>query len=437
MSNEPTSNDRPWMIGAVVLVLITGIALRYATNILDKGTVYDERYIRVPIDDLLARGWSVETAIDFTETKGPTLIWSYAIGGQLVGPELNDLRLVSVFFFVTGVVPLLLVARRCSLAGPALPLVAGCYMLLPRNAAMGQLLMSEPSFIWWSLWLLWVFVWGFGDSRETQRAVVGPVLVGVLLAILLHLRIHAVAFAAAIVLVAFERDRWLSWPWWTACAVAGLSRVPLMIRWGGLVSPEYQGAHGLGLAPASLTYVVAAVVPMTAVLLWPALLERRCATRRWMIALGAGLGLVLAVAARPALAETMTILDFDVRRYLGMTALVVAKITGSPLLQAVLLGALAVTGAAALGAMGSIGWTASPQDRVGVVHRLQFWTLVTGCGLYVLTDSVVYDRYLLAWAVLMPIVWVASLSRRVLGAQGLLLLAIASWSVWRFLIRVG
>ncbi len=203
------------------------------------------------------------------------------------------------------------------------------------------------------------------------------------------------------------------------------------------MSPEYQGAHGLGLAPASVTYLAAALVPMTAVLLWPALLERRFATRRWMIGLGAGLGLVLALAARPSLAETMTILDFDVKRYLGLTALAVARITGTPLLQAVLLGALAVTGAAALGAMGSIGWAASPQDRIGVVHRLQFWTLVTGCGLYVLTDSVVYDRYLLAWAVLMPIVWVASLSRRMLGAQGLLLLAIASWSVWRFLIRVG
>jgi len=176
---------------------------------------------------------------------------------------------------------------------------------------------------------------------------------------------------------------------------------------------------------------------LTAVLLWAALGQRQFARRRWMIGLGAGIGLVLALAARPSLAETLTILDLDVKRFLGMTAMVVARITGSPALQAVLLGALAVTGAAALGALGSIGWARSPRDRLGVVHRLQFWTLVTGCGLYVLTDSVVYDRYLLAWAVLMPIVWVASLPRRALGAQGLLLLAIASWSVWRFLIRVG
>jgi hypothetical protein len=421
------------MIGAVVLVLVTGLALRYATSILDKGTVYDERFIQVPIDDLIARGWSVETAIDFTETKGPTMIWSYAIGGQLVGPELNDLRLVSVFFFVTGVVPLLLLARRCGIGGSALPLISIGYILLPRNAAMGQLLMSEPSFIWWSLWLLWVFVWGFGDSHQTQRSIVGPVLVGCLLAVSVHLRIHAVAFAAAIVLVAFERDRWRSWPWWAACAIAGASRVPLMFRWGGLVSPEYQGPHGLGLAPASLTYLLAALVPMTALLLWPALLERRFVARRWMIGFGAGLGLVLALVARPSLSETMTILDFDVKRYLGLTALAVGRITATGLLQAVLLGALAVIGAAALGAMGSIGRATSTQDRIGVVHRLQFWTLVTGCSLYVLTNSVVYDRYLLAWAVLMPIVWVVSLPRRAMVAQGLLLLVIASWSVWRFL----
>lgn len=424
------------MIGAFAIVLVTAIFMRYTTSIRDKDTVYDERYIRVPIDDLLARGWSVETAIDFTETKGPTMIWSYALAGRILGPELNDLRLLSVFFFVTGVVPLLLLAQRCGLPGPALPVVAVLYMLLPRNTALGQLLMSEPSFIWWSLWLLLAFVWGFGDDRVTQHPVAGPIVVGLLLAILLHLRIHAVAFAAAIVLVATERDRVRSWPWWLACFLAGLSRIPLMIRWGGLVSPEYQSAHGLGLSVASLTYMAAALVPMTAVFLWPALLDRRYATGRWMIGLGAGIGLVLGLVARPVLGETMMVLDIEVRRYLGFIAIVVAKVTGSPAWQSVLLGALAVTGAGAMGALGAIGWTAPPADRRGVILRLQFWTLVTGCGLYVLTESVVYDRYLLGWAVLMPIVWVAALPRRALVAQGVLLLAIASVSVWRFLIHM-
>ena len=442
MSDQPTTTARPWFAGAVLLVLVAGIALRYATNVLDKGPVYDEQYIRQPIDDLLALGWSVETAIDFTETKGPTLIWVYALAGRVVGAELNDLRLVSVFFFVTGVVPLLLICRACGLSGPRLPLVAAFYVLLPRTAALGQLVMSEPSFIWWSLWLLWAFVWGFGHSSGTQRSVAGPVLVGVLLAILLHLRVHAVAFAAAMVLVAFERDRWRSWPWWTACAVAGLSRVPLISRWGGLVSPEYQGAHSLGANPASVTYLAAALVPMMAVLLWPGLLDRRSAPRRWMIAAGAGVGLVLAVAARPSFTETLTVLDMQVKRYLGLVELSLRRIDLTPWLAVVMLGVLAVVGAAAMGAMASFGWgrgvrgVRGVSDRTDVVVRLQFWTLLTGCGLYGLTSGVVYDRYLVAWAVLMPIVWVVALPRRALGVQGAVLFTLLCWSVWRLLLRM-
>ncbi len=419
------------MLGAFLLVLVTAIALRHATNVLDKNAVFDERYIRLPIDDLLARGWSVETAIDFTETKGPTLIWAYAIGGALVGPELNGLRLVSVVFFVFGAVPLLLICRHCGLPGPALPLVAGFYVLLPQNPVIGQLLMSEPSFICGSLWLLWAFLWGFGDSLETQRSIAGPVAVGVILVILLHLRIHAVAFAAAMVFVATERDRQRSWPWWVACAVAGLSRVPLMIRWGGLVSPEYQSAHALGLNVDSLTYLAAALVPMTAVLLWPGLMRRR----RWIFA-GAAIGLLLALVAQPSFTETVTILGRDIKRYLGFVVLALRRITDSPGLQALLVGGLAMTGAAAMGALGSIAWQRPAVDRLGVVLRLQFWTLVTGCCLYGMTDAVVYDRYLLSWGVLMPIIWVAALPRRALALQGVLLLTLQCWYVWRLLIRV-
>ena len=91
---------------------------------------------------------------------------------------------------------------------------------------------------------------------------------------------------------------------------------------------------------------------------------------------------------------------------------------------------------AAVGARGSSGWGRGVSDRTGVVMRLQFWTLVTGCGLYGLTSGVVYDRYLVSWAVLMPIVWVVSLPRRALGLQAALLLTLLCWSVWRLLIRV-
>ncbi|MHC4108416.1 MAG: hypothetical protein ACYSTY_10065 [Planctomycetota bacterium] len=204
---------------------------------------------------LIDESWSVENAIDFEETKGPALIWTYALVGELVGSELNRLRLVSVAFFVLGSVPLLLIGRACGVAGPWLLIVAALYVLLPHNAVLGQLLMSEPVFVFGSLWLMWIFVRGFGASAASERRVIGPVAFGAILAILLHNRVHAAAFGAAAVLVAWERDGRRSWPWWAACAAAGLVRVPLWIRWGGLVSPEYQSMHGLGFSPASLTYL--------------------------------------------------------------------------------------------------------------------------------------------------------------------------------------
>jgi hypothetical protein len=269
------------MIGALVLVLAVAVVLRYGTNILGKGLVFDEGFILVPIENLLIRGWSVETAIDFKETKGPAFVWAYALAGAVVGPDLNDLRFVSVVFFVVGVVPLLLICRACArtgaggggrLAGPGMLMVAGLYALLPHNAVLGQLLMSEPSFVFGSLWLMWAFVWGFGTSRDDHHAILGPVVFGVILAVLLHHRVHAAAFGAAAALTALERDRWRSWPWWVACAAAGLARVPLWIRWGGLVAPEYQSMHALGFSPDSLTYLAAAVVPLAALFLWPAAL---------------------------------------------------------------------------------------------------------------------------------------------------------------------
>ena len=58
----------------------------------------------------------VETAIDFKETKGPTLIWTYAVGGAALGGTLNDLRLVSVLFFVAGIAPLLTSCAYCCAA---------------------------------------------------------------------------------------------------------------------------------------------------------------------------------------------------------------------------------------------------------------------------------------------------------------------------------
>ena len=312
--------DRPlvWILGSVLLVAAATALLWFGTNITDKGPTFDESWTQVPIEDLVEKGWSIQTAIDFKETKGPTLIWTYAVFGAVIGHDLNHLRALSVLFFVFGVVPLILICRQCELDGPVLLLVALFYVLLPYNALLGQLVMSEPSFVFGSLWLCWVFMWGLGAAGRPAHRVAGPVIFGLLLAILLHSRIHAAAFAGAAVLVALERDGVRSWPWWLAALAAGLSRAPLWIRWGGLVSPGYASMHELGLNLDSLTYFAAAYAPFTAVFLWPAFANRFNRGRWWLIFCGAALGLGLGLLASPSLSETLRFREWDVLRFQGV-----------------------------------------------------------------------------------------------------------------------
>jgi len=433
VTDRPDDNTRYWMIGALVLVFAVALVGRYGTNVGDKPPIFDEPFILEPIQNLLDRGWSVETAIDFTETKGPAFVWAYAVVGDVLGSGLNDLRLVSVLFFVAGVVPLLLICRACAgtapggihrLDGPGMLAVGGLYALLPHNAVLGQLVMSEPSFVFGSLWLLWVFVWGFGTSRDDQHAILGPAIFAVVLAVLLHHRIHAAAFGAAAALTALERDRWRSWPWWLACVVAGLVRVPLWIRWGGLVAPDYQSMHGLGFSPEGVTYLAAAVVPLAALLLWPAITDPDFRSRRRLVWAGAGVGLAMILVAMPSLSETMLYEQRELRRFLGVIATALRLTVSSPVLQALLLGVLSVLGAASMGAVAAIGFQRPPGDRLGVVWRLALWTLVTGAAMYALTRSMVFDRYLLPWAVLLPIAWTVALPRKLLFVQAVILAVI-------------
>ena len=153
-------------------------------------------------------GWSVETAIDFEETKGPALIWPYALLGETLGGSLNDLRLVSGLFFVLSVVPLLLLATRAGSRGASLLLAALGFMLLPYEIVFGQLVMGEASFLFGALWLVLIALWGFGDSTH------GPHRwsAGAYWSRHLHSRIHAVAWAGAICPVAFQREGIRSWP---------------------------------------------------------------------------------------------------------------------------------------------------------------------------------------------------------------------------------
>ena len=71
-----------WLVGVGVLIALM-VGLRMSTRIADRGPVFDERWITRPIAEIIRKGWSVPTAIDFQETKGPAMIWPYALWGQL------------------------------------------------------------------------------------------------------------------------------------------------------------------------------------------------------------------------------------------------------------------------------------------------------------------------------------------------------------------
>jgi hypothetical protein len=209
------------------------------------------------------------------------------------------------------------------------------------------------------------------------------------------------------------------WPWVVACAAAGLSRVPLWIRWGGLVAPEFQGSHSIGFELDSLTYLAAALVPWTAVFLFAVV--ARAGSKRAAVFVGAGaaLGLLLVLLAQPSLAEAAS---FDpLGRFFGFVGTAAREVTDSDALQHAMIGAFALVGAGSLAALAAIGWTGPPSDPRVMITRLAVLTLALGCAMYVVSTGYVFDRYLLGWAVLLSIIWVAVLPRAVRALHALIL----------------
>lgn len=436
---------------ALALTVAIALGLRCGTNVLKKPAIFDEPYIAAPVFDLLQQGWSVRTAIDFQETKGPGLIWPYAAIGEAVGSRLNDLRLISAAFFALGVVPLLAIARRCGVRGAGLIVVAALYALLPYHAVLGQMMMSEPSFVALSLAACWLFFAGqprertgdgIASSQQPRRLrehsvarIAATAAFAIVLCILLHNRVHALALAAGVCLTAWQAAGLRgAMPWALACVIAGLSRIPLWLRWGGLVSPRFQDVHGLGVSIAGQTYLLAAFAPLVAIFIWPAMAREDCRTRRWMVILGGLVGLALSLLAMPELGQTMRFEDLVVSQYAGIIATAVRSMSDQIVVQSMALGVLAIVGGAGLGALGALAWSLSPSSATGLAGHLQFWTLVTGLGMYAASATPVYDRYPLAWSMLLPIVWLAFLPRWLLVVQTLGLGAIAGFLIARWLI---
>lgn len=426
------------MLLSVVLLLLVSLGLRHGSRILAMPATYDEQYITVPIINLLQQGWMVATAIDFEETKGPGLIWLYALAGEVTGESLNDLRLISLALFVFGAVPLLDLARRCGVHGPSLAAIAGLYALLPYNIGLGQMVMSEPAYVMQMLVVCWFFLADdtphSDSSNRSSPGIWRLVAFALALSILLHNRVHGAALAAAVCLVALERDGWRgARPWIIACIFAVLSRLPLVMRWGGLVSPRFQGIHALGASFDGQTYLLSTYAPLVTAFIWPGLVRDDCRARRWMIAAGAGVGLLLGIVASPSVPAIFSFEGGYVYQYAGVIASTVQAVTSEPLLQAILVGGLAALGGAGLGALGAIAWSSTAKAGPGVIDRLQFWLLTVGLVMYAASAAPVFDRYVLGWGVLLPLVWWRALPRWLLLIQAAGLCAIGAMLCARWL----
>jgi hypothetical protein len=417
MSNS--KQDTLWIISAIFLVAVVLFGLRWSSEIMSKGPVYDEQYITEPIHQLINDGWSVETAIDFEETKGPAMIWPYAFFGKMFGGTLNDLRLVSVWCSIFGLAILLWIAVRSAVYRKSILLVAIGWLVLPYNIVFSEIVMGEVSFLCLSLLAVAAFIWGIEKNAPTSRRYIAPVLYGTAIAIALHSRIHVVALAGGICFTAYALQGKRSWPWWLASVLAGLLRIPLWMRWGGLVSPEYQSLHGLGFRVESLSYLAAALAPFVGVFL---ITGWQVAKSKAFIIIAFTFGVLLMYFAMPNLIVPETI-DFvnQNERFQGIVASITTRIhTNSNVQQAV----LAILGGLGLGGLVGLWYC---REKAPTISRITFWSLTIGWFLYALTRGFVFDRFLLTWAFLLPIVWVRVLPKWLLALQYAFLAIIAGY----------
>ena len=416
----------PAAAAATAVLAVVAVGLRLSLVASTDELRWDEIYMQPVVEAIVTGGWTVEHAIDYADTKGPAFFWTCAALAEVIGSDIESLRLINLAFFVLAGIPLGLLAARCGMSwrGGAVA-AAALYAILPYNAVLGQLFMSETSFLAGSLCLALSFIWGFGRTPASGHRVAGPLVFGILLAVLLHHRPHVLAYAAAAVLVATERDGRRSWPWWAACAGAVLLRVPLYLRWGGLVSPEYHDLVGIGLRLDSLTYLAISLLPCTFVFLAALVLQRargRTEPAAWRWVGGAALaGLALGLFAAPDLGPDP---DGGRTRYLGMVATTLRGLAPGVVPRAAF-AVLAALGTAAIAAAGVLARRA-PLDEPGagpVLDRLAAWTMLLGWLMYGLTRGDVYDRYLLAFVALVPLLWIRVVPRWLLVVLGLALAA--------------
>lgn len=420
--HSSTKHDWSWMFTSVLFVTVVLVVVRFSTTILQTGPVFDEQYITVPINNIIEQGWSVETAIDFEETKGPAMIWPYAVLGDLFGGSLNSLRLVSVLSSIACMAVLAFIASLCGVRRIGHLAVAIGWLLLPYTLVFSEIVMGEVSFVLLELLAVAVYLNYIRNQSKHKNRFLAPIIFGLIVAIALHSRIHIIAVVGAVCVVEFLRSGLRSWPWWVVGATAGLLRIPLWIRWEGLVSPKYQNLHGLGFRLESLSYLAAALSPLVGIFAIHAWRQKE--HRKWIIAFGIfGFALVLLVMPDLRIPETIDY-DSQTARFQGVVSTAIRLVSSNLGVQQLLLAALA-----AVGLGGLVGLLASSRTKLasigGIVISITFWSFTFGWLLYAFTKGFVFDRFLMVWAFLLPIIWWTHLPRWLLALQSAAMLVIA------------
>jgi len=336
-----------------------------------------------------------------------------------LGGSLNDLRLVSVWSSILALFVLTWIAVRSSVYKNELFFIGIGWLLIPYNLVFSELVMGEVSFLFLSLLAVAAFFWGIEANAPKSRKMVAPLLYCIAVALALHSRIHVVALAGGVCVTAYALQGTKSWPWWVASILAGTLRIPLWMRWGGLVSPEYQALHGLGFRLESLSYLAAALAPFVGVFAiegWRVAKSKACLFCAFL------LGVLLMYVAMPDLTIPVGKIDLTLEhaRFQGFAATFAKTFTTSGSLQQVLLALLAGVGLAGLAGL----WQC--KVKASVAGSITFWSLAFGWLLYSLTRGFVFDRFLLTWAFLLPIVWYRVLPKWLLIPQYIVLAVIAA-----------
>lgn len=434
---EPVRLWGAWAGGAIAAFAFLA-ALRLAVGAGNLPLMWDEDYALPIIERLWRTEWWVRAMLDYDDTKGPVFFWLYAAFGECFGRSAGTLRWLSILATAAWA------ATLCGLLDPRertigrLALVLLLALTLPYAMVMSQLVMSEPTFLLGCAAMAAVGVRALGRDEARRRLVQGPILFGLLLVLLLHHRIHVVALAGAIVLAALWRDRGRSWPWIAALLLAGLSRVPLWLRWGGLVGESFQHRYSVGLRLDSLAYLLAALAPTIGlalvVLAWR---WRTLGASAWRFTAGAGaVGAALALLAPPAISG-----DVQDLRFAGPVATVLRPLADSPVLFRAAMTALAALGAMSLAAVMWLAWRGEadagdsapePHDRSRRLlgTRLAALTILLGWLLSALAGGDVYDRYLLAFTFLWPLWCVRLMPPPLLAAQLIWQASFTALQVW-------